>query len=402
MKRARSVCAAIAATAFALTVVVAVPSPAVAETSSELQAQLDKAKATRDDYYAQAEAVSDQLNATREQLSETESQIADTQKNIDKVQEDIKVKETELARRQALLAENVSENYKSGGVSLLSLVLEANSFDDFVTRVYYADKISETQASNIEETNRLRTELAVKKGELDNEKATLEDQKSQQEQLVSQQEAQQADLKSKVDEADSYVNSLDSQVKEALAQEAEAARQAAEREAAAAAAAAAANSGSYYSGGGTSGGDTSGGGASGGSVSSGGSTSGSVGGLTSAQRNTILSAAYSLVGKVNYVWGGENPSTGLDCSGFTRWCYAQAGISLPHSSASQRAMVSAASGLKSPSNAIPGDIVCWEGHVGIYAGGSTVIDCNWPPDGVRVATIWNTAGSRLYGAGSPI
>ena len=220
MKRARSVCAAIAATAFALTVVVAVPSPAVAETSSELQAQLDKAKATRDDYYAQAEAVSDQLNATREQLSETESQIADTQKNIDKVQEDIKVKEAELARRQALLAENVSENYKSGGVSLLSLVLEANSFDDFVTRVYYADKISETQASNIEETNRLRTDLAVKKGELDNEKATLEYQKSQQEQLVSQQEAQQADLKSKVDEADSYVNSLDSQVKEARAHQA--------------------------------------------------------------------------------------------------------------------------------------------------------------------------------------
>ncbi len=65
-------------------------------------------------------------------------------------------------------------------------------------------------------------------------------------------------------------------------------------------------------------------------------------------------------------------------------------------------MVSAASGLKSPSSAIPGDIVCWEGHVGIYAGGNTVIDCNWPPDGVRVATIWNTAGSRLYGAGSPI
>ncbi|MBQ3338408.1 MAG: C40 family peptidase, partial [Atopobiaceae bacterium] len=44
---------------------------------------------------------------------------------------------------------------------------------------------------------------------------------------------------------------------------------------------------------------------------------------------TIVKAAYSQLG-VPYVWGGSSPYEGLDCSGLTQWCYAQAGISIAH------------------------------------------------------------------------
>lgn len=384
----------LAALAFAIALaclcIVALPQPAQAETSAELQAQLDAAKSKRDELYQQADEISSQLNDTRTQLDEVNGQIDETQAKIDDVQKDISAKEAELKERQATLATTISQNYKTGGVSWLSLIMEATTFDDFVSRVYYADKISQSQADVIEETNRLREELAAKKAELDHEQEQLQQQKSESETLLAQQESQQADLNAKISEADSYVNSLDQQVKDKMAEEAEVARVAAEEAARQAAAEAAANNGNYYRP------------SSGGSVGSGGGSGTGSGGLTQSQRNTILSAAYSLVGKVNYVWGGENPSTGLDCSGFTRWCYAQAGISLPHSSSSQRALVASHTGLKSVGNLIPGDILCWGGHVGIYAGGNTVIDCNWPPDGVRIATIWNTASSPFYGGGCPV
>lgn len=387
MKRPFKLIAVLCALTLGLGTVAAPSTPALAEESSaDLQAQLDQAKTKRDEYFAQAEEVSEQLNITRDQISELDGKIADTQKNIDAVQKDIEAKEAELAKRQEQLAESIAVNYKAGTSSMLSLVLDATSFDDFVTRVYYADKVSDQQASNIEETNRLKGELDAQRQKLDAEKASLQDQKAQQEQLLAQQEVQQAELDAKVREADAYVASLGQQVQDALAREAEEARRQAEEAAAAAAAAAEAASGNYYTPAASQGGSQ-------GTVSTG---SGS-GSLTSAQRNTILSAAYSLVGRVNYVWGGEDPGTGLDCSGFTKWCYAQAGIGLPHSSGSQRSLVASASGLKSPANAIPGDLVCWNGHVGIYAGGNTVIDCT-PGIGTRVASIW----SPCLGAGSPV
>src|SRR5439155_9212297 len=49
---------------------------------------------------------------------------------------------------------------------------------------------------------------------------------------------------------------------------------------------------------------------------------------------TAVDAAYSALG-VPYKWGGSNPDEGFDCSGLTMWSWAQAGVSLPHSSSAQ-------------------------------------------------------------------
>lgn len=100
-----------------------------------------------------------------------------------------------------------------------------------------------------------------------------------------------------------------------------------------------------------------------------------------ANGNAIVAAAESQLG-VPYVWGGSTPGKGLDCSGLVQYCYAQAGISLPHYSEDQ-----ASGGTKIPiSQARPGDILWRPGHVAIYIGGDEYIHEPHTGDVCRRAT----------------
>ena len=76
-----------------------------------------------------------------------------------------------------------------------------------------------------------------------------------------------------------------------------------------------------------------------------------------------------------YVLGGTSPATGFDCSGFTSYIFAQAGISLPRTAAAQQSF---ATPVSSPQ---PGDLVFFgypAYHVGIYAGNGMMYDSGRP------------------------
>ena len=83
-----------------------------------------------------------------------------------------------------------------------------------------------------------------------------------------------------------------------------------------------------------------------------------------------------------YVYGGSSLTNGTDCSGFTMSVYANFGVGLPHYDASQRGY---GIGIDSLSNARPGDLICYYGHVGIYIGDGMLVHASNPRDGIKVS-----------------
>lgn len=83
-----------------------------------------------------------------------------------------------------------------------------------------------------------------------------------------------------------------------------------------------------------------------------------------------------------YVYGGTSLTNGTDCSGFTSSVYRNFGVSLPHSSGAQRAC---GYGVGSLAEALPGDIICYSGHVGIYIGGGQIVHASTAATGIKIS-----------------
>ena len=83
-----------------------------------------------------------------------------------------------------------------------------------------------------------------------------------------------------------------------------------------------------------------------------------------------------------YVWGSTGPNS-FDCSGFTQWVYRQNGISIPRTSAEQRA---SAKKVVSLSELEVGDILWRSGHVGIYIGNGQYVHAPHTGDVVKVSS----------------
>jgi cell wall-associated NlpC family hydrolase len=107
----------------------------------------------------------------------------------------------------------------------------------------------------------------------------------------------------------------------------------------------------------------------------------------SASGSTLAAIAYTGIGHP-YVWGGTTPA-GWDCSGFTQWVYAQAGISIPR--------VQAWSIMHQTGTPSPGDLVVQNGgaHVGIYVGNGMMISALNPSQGTLLHAV-NATGSSVF------
>jgi cell wall-associated NlpC family hydrolase len=90
----------------------------------------------------------------------------------------------------------------------------------------------------------------------------------------------------------------------------------------------------------------------------------------------VLQTADQYVG-VPYVWGGNTPSSGFDCSGFTKYVFAKQGIQLPRTSREQARVgqgISLDFGAFAPGDLLlfaePGEAIS---HVAIYVGDGRII-----------------------------
>ncbi|MBP3894328.1 MAG: C40 family peptidase [Atopobiaceae bacterium] len=390
------------------------PSVAFAATNSAIEstsAELEAARAHLNDLASQCETKFAELEDQQAELESTRQQITDTEGQIE-------VKEQELTDARAVLSQNISENYKTG-INFLSFLLGSDSFDDLVSRVYYADKVAAHQNEAIS------TVLTIQE-ELDAQKATLVSSQEKQEELVAKTRETASELQQVVTEQQTYVNGLDAQLQAEIAAQQEAERKAAEEQARKEAEerarqeeaqrqAEAAQQGQTQSQ--TTQEQTSD------DEGTGNSGGGSTYVPTPAPTQTYtrpvsnlgsgvgaaIEYAKSQLG-VSYSWGGNAIAyTEFDCSGLVWWSFQQAGISIPRGQRLSNGYSSSMIGwclsnggwTTSQANLQAGDLMFWgssvesTGHVGLCIGNGQMIHSNW--NGVEITSVYYNAGSFVGG-----
>ena len=368
--------------------------------SSDLQSQLDEARTKLEDMGNNLTSMQDDLATAEETLENTKTQIMDTQDQIATTQADLDQKRSELS-------DNMRSSYKSGASSTLDFILGATSAEDLVSRIYYMDKVSDSQAAAIEDVKQLGEQLAE-------QETQLEEQQAEQEQNLADTQSSVDEYQAAVADAQAYYDSLDTQVQQALAEEAAAAQAAAE--AAAAASTSTSDSTSTTSNTSTTASTSTSSGVSavvstvettksseGASSAVSSSTSGS---YSASSSSSILSNAEQFIGWP-YKWGcyGTNMG-GFDCCGLVATAYHLAGYSTPYAT-NVPGLMSWVKGrgywkdcnLSNYSSVLSvGDIIfCSTGHVAIYAGGNQMVHAPSPGGYVCYARVYACIGGGFGG-----
>ena len=109
-----------------------------------------------------------------------------------------------------------------------------------------------------------------------------------------------------------------------------------------------------------------------------------------ALRSKVVNYALQFVGN-RYVWGGTNPNTGADCSGFVQYVLRNAaGVSLPRTSREQ----AKAGRAVTASEMLPGDLIFYTNssgvvnHVSMYIGNGQIVHAASRRSGIKIST-WN-------------
>lgn len=88
-----------------------------------------------------------------------------------------------------------------------------------------------------------------------------------------------------------------------------------------------------------------------------------------------------------YVYGGTDLENGIDCSGFVMRIYEQFGYDLPHSSSALRSVGEEVDA----DDMQPGDIICYAGHVALYAGDGEMLHASnskpYPKGGIKYSDV---------------
>ena len=353
----------------------------------------------------------DKINEANQQLDQTKSQISDIEKKQNSLQQeidsldselvalllDIEVLKDEIAQKEAdidqatadlAVAEETAQKqyesmkkrirfmYERGDNALIESLLGAGSMADFLNRVEYFNQIYDYDRTMLNEYQDTITQVAELKETLEQEQqdmlALKENQEHQSEELqnmLTKKRATMDDFDTKLAKAEAlaaqYKETIQKQNEIIVAEQARIAAEEEERrrreeerrrqEEEERRRQEAAQQQQQQQGGGS-------------DSSSGGDGGANPDYQTNISGQTVVDFAMQFVGNP-YVWGGTSLTNGCDCSGFVMSVFGHFGISLPHSSYALR---SCGQGV-SYSNARPGDLICYSGHVAIYIGGGRIV-----------------------------
>lgn len=357
-----------------------------------------------------------------------DGELSDKEAQIEQTKADLAVAEENKQKQYEAMKKRIQYLYEKGGDDAWAQMLfQASDFTSLLNQAEYVQQMYDSDRNSLEEFKETVQQVKDLGDQLDSEKAELEEmnqeyqnrQASMQTQLeekkatssdydaqIAQAQNQAAQYTELIRQQNAEIQKIEEEEKKAAEEAArkaaeEAAKKAAAEEAAKKAqeeankkAAEASKKSSSASGSNTgSGSSTSNKSNNNASSSSSATTSKDNGSSSSSSSGSSgSSVSYNPTGQsvVNYacqfvgnpyVWGGTSLTNGADCSGFIMSIYAKFGVSLPHSSG---AMAGCGRGV-SYSEAMPGDIICYAGHVAIYMGGGQIVHASNAKDGIKIS-----------------
>lgn len=345
-----------------------------------------------------------------------DGELSDKEAQIEQTKADLAVAEENKQKQYEAMKKRIQYLYEKGGDDAWAQMLfQASDFTSLLNQAEYVQQMYDSDRNSLEEFKETVQQVKDLGDQLDSEKAELEE-------MNQEYQNRQASMQTQLEEKKATSSDYDAQIAQAQNQAAqytelirqqnaeiqkieeeekkaaeEAARKAADEAAKKAAeaskkssSASGSNTGSGSSTSNKSNSNTSSNNASSSSSattsknngSSSSSSSGSSGSSVSYNPTgqSVVNYACQFVGNP-YVWGGTSLTNGADCSGFIMSIYAKFGVSLPHSSG---AMAGCGRGV-SYSEAMPGDIICYAGHVAIYMGGGQIVHASNAKDGIKIS-----------------
>ena len=360
----------ILALVLSLAIVSIVVEPVSATTISDLENQIQQNQNELDKIYGQIDDLESAQEVLEEELADLNAEMINLMTSIGLLEDTIAQKEAEIAVAEAeyqkaleLEQEQYAEMlvriqfmYEQGDFNLLSMIFGATSFSDMINKADYVEQIynyDRQQLKVYEETtakvNELKTSLEVEQAQLLTQKATLAQQELELDAILTKKKAEVANYESMLADAKKEANKYKEKIKEEQ-KELEKLQ----------AGNTPANNGNYV--------------------------------VTGFDTSIIDKASGSTLGKNiakygcqfignPYVYGGTSLTNGADCSGFTYRIYLDFGYVIPRTSKDQR---SCGKGV-SYENAQPGDLICYDGHVGLYIGGGYIVHASTEKTGIKVS-----------------
>ncbi len=391
---------------------------AMADKKSEAEQKKKEAEQSLKSKQGEINNIQEQQEQLRGEINELDAELVNVMIELSTLEEELSIKQDELEQTKADLEQAKEDEknqyeamklrirfmYEKGDSAMLTSLLESGSIADLLNRVEYVNEVYEYDRNLLTEYQDTKNQVAALEQQQEEYILALEAKQQEYqvarenfETTIAQKKNEVGNFQNKLEEARALAakyqdtinaqNTIIAQENERIERERrereERERQERERAAAAAEAAMRASNNSVNSSGtGSNSGSSSGIGSNSGSSSGIGSNSGSssnadsTGGggdknpgySTGVSGSSVVNYAMNFVGNP-YVWGGKDPNTGADCSGFTSYVYAHFGINIPSYSYSQRSVGKEVS----YANAQAGDLICYAGHVAIYMGNGQIV-----------------------------
>ena len=155
----------------------------------EVKEKLSDAEKKIADIVIEIDELEQEMHELEDIMEANEKEMKKTEKDIEKVQKEIDELKRKIEERFDILKERAKSYQESGGnASFLDVLFDAETFNEFISRVSAISKITDADAELIEEQKRDKRKVEAKKASLEEMKEELE---AKQEQLEDQKEEKQ-------------------------------------------------------------------------------------------------------------------------------------------------------------------------------------------------------------------